>query len=69
MDGALCICVRAVTSIAPDAEVLISYADDLAAPPSERIMWLRHHQFAPEVRPGIDAALDEYRRRGRRFGR
>jgi hypothetical protein len=59
-DGALCICIRAVTSIAPDAEILISYADDLAAPPSERSVWLSHHGFAPEVRPGIDDALEEW---------
>lgn len=59
-DGALCICIRAVTTIPAETEVTISYADDLAAPPSERASWLSHHGFSPDARPGIDAPLEEW---------
>ena len=58
-DGALCLCIRCVAPIRAGDEVVISYADDLAAPPTERLLCLRHHGFGPERR-ACDAALEQW---------
>ena len=58
-DGALCVCVRAVTAIEPGEEVVISYVADLTAPPAERALALAPHPFGPTPR-GCDRALEEW---------